>query len=74
MYPIIVHNKIKDFPAKERERVKSETGPLLAGRVPDLQLYFLALHLHGLDHEVHPDGGPLTGWEHALHRINLYHY
>ena len=39
---------------------------LLPGRVPDLQLNLLALHLDGLDHEVDADGGALPGREHAL--------
>ena len=35
--------------------------PLLARRVPDLQLDLLPVNLHGLDHEVHADGGALHG-------------
>ena len=40
--------------------------PLLARRVPDLQLDLLPVDLHRLDHEVHADGGALPGGEHAL--------
>ena len=35
--------------------------PLLARGVPDLQLDLLPVNLHGLDHEVHADGGALHG-------------
>ena len=35
--------------------------PLLARRVPDLELDLLPVNLHGLDHEVHADGGALHG-------------
>ena len=35
--------------------------PLLARGVPDLELDLLPVNLHGLDHEVHADGGALHG-------------
>ena len=50
---------------------------LLSGRVPDLQLDLLALHLDRLDHEVDADGGALPRREHALrepaHQARLAH-
>ena len=45
-------------------------SPLLPSSVPDLQFDLLSVDLNSFDHEVHPNGGPLSRGKHALENIN----